>query len=160
MSDHYATIDDINALVPQVPFTATSRPTAATVNAMIDDVGNEIDAWLNTTYIVPVVSGASALQFLRNLCAWGALGRAQEARNTAVNAEAAGIKSVWTKKYEEYIKNTVDASVTFLLRDAPQNVDFIPKVASQIVDSNVLSYPDTDDHDEPRLGRPHLHQVL
>lgn len=157
----YCQLSDVNNLVPQTPFGASSRPTATVVTAMIDDVSNEIDAWLSTIYVVPITTGSAALQFLTNLCAWGVLGRAMEARNTGVATEAAGVKSVWTKKYEEYLNNTIDPQVMFLLRDATRNADFIEKVPSQVVDSNAVSFPDMEsDDDDVGDTRPGLGQTF
>ncbi len=162
MPDHYCTLADVNDLAPQVPFTPTSKPSDAIVTAIIADVANEIDATLATLYQVPVVSGTQALQYLRNLCTWGALGRAQEARTTATAPEAAGIKSVWTKKFEEGLAKLIDPENPFRLVDAPDNGDDVPKVASQIVDSNVLSFPDADSDDDDNLGtsRPTMGDVF
>lgn len=158
----YCVTADVNALVPQSPFGASSRPTSTVIDQMCFDVSNEIDAWLSTTYVVPVASGAAALQFLKNLCTWGVLGRAQEARNTAALGEGQAVKSVWTKKYEEYLNNTINPAVTFLLRDAPRNADFIEKAPSFIVDSNALSFPDTESDDSTTLGdtRPTVSDVF
>ena len=153
---HYCTLADVNNLVPQVPFTDTSKPNADVVKSIIDDIANEIDSYLASLYITPVVSGAQALQHLRNLNAWGTLGRAQEARTTQAVPEAMGIKSVWTKKYEEGVKAIIDPDNPFTLVDAPVNVDRVPKVASQIVSSDVLDGTDDviqgEGLDRPDMG--------
>ena len=156
---HYCTIDDVNALVPQVPFAANSRPTADVVRSMIDDIGNEIDATIQSLYITPIISGTFSLQYLRNLNAWGALGRAQESRHTQAVPEAMNLKSVWTRKYEDGLKAIVDPNNLFTLTDAPVNVDRIPKVASQIVTSDVLDGVSDDVELDP-LARPNLGMVF
>ena len=80
---HYTTIGAVNAFVPQAPFSANSKPTDANVTLWIDDIAQEMDASLaNVGYVVPVVSGAKALQLLDRICAYGVLGLAQAARDT------------------------------------------------------------------------------
>lgn len=104
--DHYCTLDDVNALVPQAPFNATSRPTADVVKGFIESTAKRIDAvvW-DMGYTAPVTSGLQALAILRELNSWGALGLAQQVRATAVNVATtesnAGGKNVWLKLFEE-----------------------------------------------------------
>jgi phage gp36-like protein len=157
----YATLQDVNALIPKAfQFTPTSQVTDAVVTSHLDDVSNEIDMSLGHIYIVPVTNAPKALQFLKNLCSWGALGRAQEGRNTGSVPEAAGIKSVWTKKYEENLAWLVDQaekSGPLGIReffDAQVNSDHVPKVASQIVTSYQFSEGDPNnlDLDDVRLS--------
>ncbi len=160
--DHYCTLEDVNNLVVQQPFTPLSKPSDTQVQALIAAVATLIDANIGTIYQVPVVAGPLALQLLRDLNAWGAAGRAQEARQTAATPELAGTKSVWTKKFEEWLEMLVDPTDPFILPDAPRNPDFVEKVASQITDSNVLSYPDDESNDDDNIGnsRPSQSQVF
>jgi hypothetical protein len=167
--DYYCNLQDVNNLVTQVKFTPTSKPSEADVQGMIASVARLIDANLSQIYVVPVVPSTQypatvSLQLLRDLCAWGVAGRAQEIRNTGTTPEAQGVKSVWTKKFEEWLEMLADPSDPFILPDAQKQADFVEKLPGEIVDAASVSYPFLD-HDrdgadgEGRLGRPHIGQV-
>jgi hypothetical protein len=140
---HYCTIDDVNALVPQAPFTTTSRPTIAQVEGVIEQVADRIDATIgNVGYTVPVVTGARALTLLSEACAWGALGMAQTIRGTAVQA-AVGDKgepseNIWTRKFEKWLKALTSPSDPFELPDAPRTSEQLLKQPVELVRSHVL----------------------
>lgn len=125
MSDHYCVIGDVNALVTQAVFGTTSRPTQAQVEAFIESVALRIDATIaNVGYTVPVVSGTLALALLREACAWGAAGLAQQARETAVKTAVDDRpnvgKNVWLRQFDDWLKRLVDPQDPFELPDAPR----------------------------------------
>src|ERR1700720_4134667 len=100
MPDYYAVLTDVNALARQVPFTPTSKPSDADVTALIAMVAARMDASMaNVGYVVPIVAGPSSLALLREACAWGALGLAQQIRSTgvvtAVSASGREAKNIW-----------------------------------------------------------------
>ena len=121
--DHYCVIGDVNGLVPQSPFSATSRPTDAQVAILIESTAKRIDATIsNVGYVVPVVSGPLSLALLREACSWGALGLAQQSRETAVNTAVSDKpnvgKNVWMRQFEDWLKSLTDPQDPFELPDA------------------------------------------
>lgn len=142
-ADHYCLIADVNTLVPQAPFTTTSRPTIAQVEAVIEQVADRIDATIgNVGYTVPVVSGDKALSLLREACAWGALGMAQTIRGSAVNVgvgdKGEPTENIWTRKFERWLKALTAPQDPFELPDAPRTSEQLLKQPVQLVRSHVL----------------------
>lgn len=117
----YCTISDINALVPQSPFTSQTVPTQAQVEAFASSVSTRMDATLrNLGYTTPVVTGTASLILLKEACAWGTLGLASQARLTAVAPDMAVGLSVWTKMFDKWMKDLGDNECPFELPDAPR----------------------------------------
>lgn len=162
-ADHYCTLDDVNARVPQSPFTPTSRPTAAIVEEWIDDVATEMDATLgNIGYVTPVIAGDKALAVLRLICVYGVLGLAQAARGTAVSTSVkAGtneVKNIWIQLYEQRMKALADPQNPFELSDAPRTAEQLEKQPENVLRSFVQSVSDPAyDPDNPVVTR---YQVL
>jgi hypothetical protein len=147
-ADHYAGIDDVNCYVPQVAFTASSKPNETTVAAFIEDVANDMDMVLsNIGYVTPVVSGPKALQWLRKTCALGALGIAQASRDTgvttAVNASGRESKNIWQQMYEARMKAIADPQDQTELPDAPRTNEQLQKQPENVLRS--MSQGITDD---------------
>lgn len=152
MADHYAAIDDVSAYSPQVPFTATSKPSETMVTAFIEDVANDMDTVLsNIGYVTPVVSGPKALQWLRKTCALGALGIAQAARDTgvttAVNASGREGKNIWQQMYESRMKAIADPQDPTELPDAPRTNEQLVKQPDSVLRSFVQGVTDDPDYD-------------
>lgn len=160
-ADHYCVLADVNALGVQVPFTASSKPSDTTVNALIESVAQRIDATIgNVGYVVPVVSGAKALGLLREACAWGALGLAQQMRNTgvgtAVSASGHEMKNIWLQMFEDWLKRLCSSQDPFELPDAPRTNQQLEKQGDAILRSFVQSIPGDDldyDPDHPAVSR-------
>lgn len=119
---HYCTVDDVSALCPQVPFTAQSKPSDQQVATFIEDIALRMDATLGYSgYIVPVVDGPQALAILRRLCSWGALGLAQQVRetgvSTAISDRGVPMRNVWTKMFEDEFAQLIDAKNPYRLPD-------------------------------------------
>jgi hypothetical protein len=151
MADHYCLIADVNALVPQALFTATSRPTDAQVIVMIDQVAQRMDASMsNVGYVVPVVTGTKALGLLREACAWGTVGLAQLSRGTQASvglgdrfAPAGDVsKNVWTRMFDEWLKKLLDPQDPFELPDAARTNEQIQKQPDQVLRSFVQGVTD------------------
>jgi hypothetical protein len=145
--DHYANIDDLNKLVPQVPFSATSKPTADVVAELIEDTANDMDAQLaNMGYTVPVTTGRKALGFLRRTCVYGALGIAQDVRDTGVRTSTGATgregKNIWTQRYEQRMKTLGDGIDPTEMADAARTTQQIEKQGENIVRSSVQSVDD------------------
>lgn len=161
MPDYYCTVDDVNNLTPQVPFTATSKPPQATVNGFIDDIAREMDASMsNIGYVVPVVSGEKALQLLRRICAYGALGLAQAVRHTGINTATDSGKTerdnIWTLQYRARMKALCNPQDPFELPDAPRSGEQLIKQPDQVFSSFVQTVPSEDpcyDPDNPVVTR-------
>ncbi len=157
--DHYCTLDDVNKLVPQVPFTDTSKPNAATVLGFIEAVAKRIDATLgNLGYTVPVVSGTQALDLLREACAWGALGLAQQVRDTgvktAVTESGRPMKNIWLQMFEDWLKRLADGEDPFELPDAPRTGLAVEKQSADLASSFVSDGAIADfDGDDPTITR-------
>lgn len=118
---NYCTINDVNALVPQSPFTAQTVPNQTQVEAFIASVSLRIDATLNNIgYVTPVVSGPKAVALLREACAWAVLGLSSQARLTAVAPDQSMGTSVWTKMYDRWIDELASNRNPFELPDAPR----------------------------------------
>jgi hypothetical protein len=147
--DHYCTLDDVNALVSQVPFGPTSKPTDAQVIQIIENTAVRLDASMaNIGYVVPVVSGAIALGMLREVCAWGALGLAQTSRDTgvrtAVSASGKEAKNIWLQMYDSWIERLQDPQDPFELPDAARTDEQLEKQGENVLRSSVQSLPDAN----------------
>ncbi len=117
----YATISNVNALVPQVPFTATTTPTQAQVENFITQISARVDASLSNIGYVTPITGTLALALVQEAVAWGALGLAQQSRITSIAPDQAVGLSVWTKMFNDWIKALADPNNPFELTDAPRN---------------------------------------
>lgn len=119
----YATISDVNALVPQVPFTAQSTPSQAMVEQFLTDITTILNASLgNLGYTVPVNVVASPLSgiLLKRICSWGAAGLALQVRQSSVQSDDAVGDNVWTKRFDKYLDMLQDNRKPFELPDAPR----------------------------------------
>lgn len=156
--DHYASIDDVNALIPQAPFSATSKPTQTAVTAFLEDVANDMDAMLaNVGYTVPVVTGPKGLKWLRKTCALGTLAIAQAARDTgvttAVNASGREGKNIWQQLFDERMKALIDPQNPTELPDAPRTSDQLLKQPESVLRSMVDGITDVDFSESPEIQR-------
>lgn len=160
--DHYCSLDDVNKLAPQVPFTDLSKPNAAVVIGLIESVAKRIDASIaNVGYVVPVVAvGTNALELLREACAWGALGLAQQIRDTgvatAVSESGRPVKNIWIQQFEEWLKRLTSPQDPFELSDAPRTNEQLQKQPENVLRSFVQSLPSLDssyDPDNPTVTR-------
>lgn len=117
----YCTITDVNAYVPQQPFTAATVPNQAQVEIYIQEISDVIDASLVLLgYVVPI-TGEISLRQVRYACAKGALGLAQQARYTAVKPDEKTQLSVWTIAFQAWLKDLGDPMVPYQLPDAAKN---------------------------------------
>ena len=147
-TDHYATVDDVNAIVPQAPFSSTSVPTEGDIAKLIEVVALRIDATIgNLGYVVPVTTGAKSLALLRDACAKGALGEAQMRRQTGVNVatddRGRPIKNYWTQEFECFLEKLADPQDSFELPDAQRTDEQVIKSAGDLVLSSGLDETDT-----------------
>lgn len=136
----YCTINDVNGLVPQQPFTANTIPNQATVEEFIGDITDEINATLrNIGYVVPVTGGAEALRLLRNANKWGALGLAQDARMTAVlrDEQVGGGRNTWTIRYDNWKKALLDKHNPYELPGAARTDAAVIKPEGSVESSTV-----------------------
>lgn len=146
-ADHYCTVLDVNALAPQVPFSATSKPSESQVASFIEDIALEMDASLsNVGYTVPVVAGVKSLALLRRMCAYGALGLSQAARdtgvNTAISASGREVENLWSQKYTARMKALTNPQDPFELPDAPRTSQQLEKQGENVLRSSVQSVDD------------------
>lgn len=152
--DHYATVTDVNDLVPQSPFSDTSKPSAAQVTALIESVAKRMDASMSSIgYVVPVVSGGTptatnALALLREACAWGAAGLAQQMRDTgvrtAVNASGKEVKNIWLQMFDDWMERLCDPGDPFELTDATRTNEQLEKQPENVLRSSVQGVSDTN----------------
>lgn len=145
----YCSTDDVNALAPQVPFSAQSRPTLTQLLMFIDDGTNVINATLgNVGYVTPL-TGTVALAECKKANAWYALGIAQQVRDTGVTTATSdkGMpgKNIWTRMFEEWLQRLADPKNPFELPDAPRTAQQIEKQGDAILRS--MSDGITDDPD-------------
>lgn len=130
----YCTITDVNSYVPQQPFTSTSVPSQAQVEAFIVQVANQINMTLaNLGYATPVVSGTVALAEIRKANAWGALGLAQQSRMTAVAPDQALGLSAWWKMFAAWIEALADPKNPYELSDAPRTGSEVIKPIGELL---------------------------
>lgn len=146
---HYASISDVNLYVPQSPFSPTSKPNDTVVIGFLQDVANDMDMVLaNIGYVVPVVAGPLALQWLRKTCAIGTLGIAQAARDTgvttAVNASGREVKNIWQQMFDARMKALCDAQDPTELADAARTGEQIEKQGESVLRSSVQSVDDSN----------------
>lgn len=164
MADHYCAIGDVNAMVPQAPFSTTSKPTATDVTAWIDEIALEMDASLgNVGYAVPVAAGPKALTLLRRICAYGVLGLAQAARDTgvttAVNAAGKEVENIWSQRYRARMKALCDPQDPFELPDAQRTNEQLQKQPDNVLRSFVQGVTDDTSYD-PNAPVVSRYQVL
>lgn len=117
----YCTISDVNNLVPQQPFTATTTPTQAQVEGFILDVSTIIDSCLpNLGYVTPVNTtiAPQSLILLRRMVSAGALGIALQVRLTSIAPDASIQNNVWTQRFEAWLGSLKDPKDPFELPDA------------------------------------------
>lgn len=146
----YCSITDVNNLVPQSPFTPTTTPTQAQVEALITQVSLRTDATLfNIGYITPVVTGVKALSLLREAISWGALGLAMQTRVTAIAPDQAVGLSVWTRMYDQWIKALADNTNPFELPDAPRNAKAVVKPLGELQIDMISNTVDTGSVTDP-----------
>lgn len=120
MATTYATISDVNALVPQSPFTATTVPSQAQVETYLRQCSQRVEAICrNLGYVLPI-TGAESLLLVKEAVAWGALGLAQQARVTGIEADGSMGFSVWTKMFLDWLDRLGSAKDPFELPDAPR----------------------------------------
>lgn len=159
--DHYCTLDDVNQLVPQAPYSDTSKPNQAVVLKLIDQVANLMDASMaNIGYVTPVVSGTVSLEMLRLACAMGTVGLCQQIRDTgvrtAVTDSGATVTNIWTQQFDAWIKRLISPEDPFELPDAPRTTQQLQKQGDLLVRSFVQSIPADDtsyDPDNPVITR-------
>jgi hypothetical protein len=150
VSDHYCTISDVNSYVPQSPFTPTTTPTAAQVQAYIAQVATQLDLTLmNLGYPTPVVTGAMSLAELRKVNAWGALGLAQQSRITAIAPDQAVGLSVWTKMLNDWLKALADPNNPYELSDAPRSGRAVVKPVGEVMDGPLQASVDSGTAQDP-----------
>jgi hypothetical protein len=145
---HYCVIEDVNALVPQSAFSATSRPSQQDVEQLIEMIALRIDATIkNIGYVVPVASGAISLALLKDACAKGAVGEAQMRRLTGVTVatddRGRPLKNYWTTEFEAFLARLCDAQDPFELPDAERTDQQILKNDAALVQSSGLDDTDT-----------------
>lgn len=157
---HYCTISDVNSLVVQMPFTDKSKPNETQVIALIESVAKRIDASLsNIGYVVPVVVGVNALAMLKEACAWGAVGIAQQIRDTgvttSVNASGREAKNIWLQLYDDWIKRLCNPQDPFELGDAPRTNEQLQKQPDNVLRSMSQGIIDDPDYsvDTPQVTR-------
>lgn len=163
--DHYCRLDDVQKLVPQVPFTDTSKPPAAVVIGFIESTAARMDAVLfNLGYAVPVTAGSKSLALLREACAWGAVGLAQQVRDTgvqtAVTEAGRPMKNIWMQMFDDWLKRLQAPADPFELPDATRTDSQVLKNTESLLRSFVQSIPTDDanyDPDNPAVSR---YQVL
>lgn len=147
--DHYCTLIDVNALVPQTPYSSSSKPTDVQVSSVIESVATRIDASIgNIGYATPVVTGQKSLALLREACTWGAAGLAQQMRQTALGASLSAsdkpIKNIWLQMFDDWLKKLVDPEDPFELPDAPRSGAQLQKSAESLITSSVQTIDDTN----------------
>lgn len=146
----YATVEDVNRLVPQNPFTPTTSPSSAHVETYIDQVSRRIDACLDTIgYITPVTGGPKALQQLKEACAWGACGIAQQARIASVTPDLAGQMSVWTKMFFDWLERLSSQKDPFHLIDATTTGRLTVKPMGEMQRDPIISSVDSGTTSDP-----------
>lgn len=157
-SPYYCSLDDVNALAPQVPFGPTSKPSADRVTALIAQVARRVDATLaNLGYIVPI-SGEASLALVREACAWEVLGLAQQMRDTGVTTAVTPfgkeLKNRWRQDFESWLMRLADDDDPFELPDAPRTDDEVEKNNGDQVRTFVESLSASEfDADHPAVTR-------
>lgn len=132
----YANISDVNVLVPQSPFTATTTPTQAMVEQFLIDISAIIDASLGNlgyTVPVPVASAPQSKIILTRLCSSGALGMALQVRLTAIAPDQALVNNVWTMRFEKWLTALKDNTDPFELPDAPRTSKQVIKPVGELM---------------------------
>ena len=83
----YCTVDNVQALRPQVPITTSSRPTIAQVEAQIGDLCAYVDGVLSGLGFVVPITGPISLAYLKAAVAWGVAGLAELQQTAGIAAQ-------------------------------------------------------------------------
>lgn len=159
----YCTTADVNGYAPQVPFSATSRPTLTQLQTFVDDGARVIDATLSNVGYVTPITGTVAIAECKKANAWYALGIAQQVRDTGVTIATSDKvtpgKNIWTRMFEEWLARLVDPANPFELPDAPRNNEELLKQPDQVLRSMAQGLTDDPNYsvDAPVVTR---YQVL
>jgi phage gp36-like protein len=124
----YATLEDVQARMPQFTLNATSKPTADVAQTFLDDKEAEVDSALeNLGYYTPITGKKSLLQVKAVICQ-GAIAQILYARAAAVGGEASFVSADRAQKiYDETLKAWADTKSPKELSDARRTADEVIK---------------------------------
>lgn len=124
----YATLDDVQARMPQFALTAVSKPSMAQAQVFLDDSHAHLDAALsNLGYVIPIVGPISLSQVREAVCD-RAICRILHARGAAVGTDAA-LQSAEAacKRYDKFLADLSDSKSPVELVDAQRTGDAVTK---------------------------------
>jgi|ERR1041384_1165940 hypothetical protein len=153
----YATVEHLQARMPQFQLTATSRPTQAESQVFLDDVEAEFNVAVETLGIRTPVTGTKSIQIARTIVIFGAIARVLYARAAAVGGDAA-MQSAKAHQalYDQYLKNLADPKNPLELTDATRTGGFRDK--PQAFPRALWLEPVIDDDTDPGWPRVTMRQ--
>jgi len=115
----YATIDEVQARMPQFPLTATSKPSLADAQVLLDDTEAELNvASENMGYVTPL-TGVKTLSLARTIVVYGAIAKILNARGAAVGGDITFQSADRAQTYfENYLKALKDPKNPLEFTDA------------------------------------------
>lgn len=153
----YATPADVSALAPNLNqgagFTATTRPTADHVTALIADTERLIDGTLRRLgYDVDALkldTATDAFKIVRDVSAHGALARVLRARSFGVGESSTPGADEAQKFFDNWLKRLGDTRDPLELPNAPRTAEAVVKSAADTLNSHVQSLVGEFDADDP-----------
>lgn len=145
----YATIQDVQARMPQFKLQADSKPTSADAETFILDVEAETEAALaNLGYVIPI-TGAGSLAIVKSIVCAGAIARILSARAAAVGGDASVQSAIRAQEfYDGRLKALADPNNPLELPDAGTTEELVEK------DTVIMGGPLVEDDGadlEPRI---------
>ena len=115
----YASIDDVQARMPQFTLTCDTRPNLSTAQVMLDDTQAQFDAVLMTLgYVIPL-TGRLSLAQAKEIVSQGTICKILNARGAAVGTDAAFQSADRAcKRYEDALLALADPNSVLGLPDA------------------------------------------
>jgi hypothetical protein len=144
----YATVNDIQARMPQFELSSSTKPSLASADAFRGDVEADLESLLsNLGYVVPI-TGTRSTSMVKVLVCYGSIARILMARATAVGTEAA-FKSADRAQayYDQQILRLSDPKNPLELDDAERTDNAAEKLSLNL---GVLMTDDDGNSIEPR----------
>lgn len=140
----YCTITDLQLFNSKRTYSATTTPTTAQVNSIIDQVAAEIDMALSIQgYTVPVTTPTAMTNFLKFLNALGAAAYTEDSMfpETAETGEKAATthSSKLMSRFKDWLKKLEEGKVP---KDVPRSASALCGFSDYTQDSDQDNYPD------------------
>jgi hypothetical protein len=133
MTRPYATVDDVQARMPQFLLTSTSKPSIEQAQVFLDDAHAHLDGALsNLGYMVPV-TGPISLSLVREAVSDRAICRILTARAAAIGTDVAFQSATkHCEAYTQFLTDLADPNSPIELTDALRTESAMEKPGAQL----------------------------